>query len=93
MSAEWALSIVVQIFKGEGDIQNSSCYRAVKLLQHRMKVVEMVLEKKLHRIVSVDKMQFGFMPEIGTIDNNNNNGYFKVLFLQIAHSPFIEKME
>ena len=33
-----------------------------------MKVVERVMEKRLHRIVSVDEMQFGFMPERGTID-------------------------
>ena len=25
--------------------------------------------------------------------NNNNNGYFLVLFLQRAHSPFIQKMQ
>ena len=33
-----------------------------------MKVVKRVLEKRLHRIVSVEEMQFGFMPESGTID-------------------------
>ena len=33
-----------------------------------MKVVEIVVEKRLRRIVSVDEMQFGFMPERGTID-------------------------
>ena len=27
-----------------------------------------VLEKRLHRIVTVDEMQFGFIPEGGTID-------------------------
>ena len=30
-----------------------------------MKVVEGVLEKMLHRIVSVDEMQLGFIPERG----------------------------
>ena len=33
-----------------------------------MMVVGRVLKKMLHRIVSVDEMQFGFMPERGTID-------------------------
>ena len=33
-----------------------------------MKVVNRVLEKRLCIIVSVDEMQFGFMPERGTID-------------------------
>ena len=43
-------------------------FRAVRLLEHVLKVVERVLEKSLCRIVTVDEMQFGFMPEIGTID-------------------------
>ena len=68
MPVEWALSIVAQIFKGKGDIRNCSCYRAVRLLEHGMKVEERVLDKRLHRIVSIDGMQFGFMPERGTID-------------------------
>ena len=68
MQAEWDLSIVVPIFKGKGDIRNCSCYRAVKLLEHRMKVVERLLEKRLHIIVTVDEMQFVLMPERGTID-------------------------
>ena len=68
MPAVWALSIVVPIIKGKGDIRNCSCYGAVKLLEHGMKVVERVFEKILCRIVSVDKILFGFMPERGTID-------------------------
>ena len=67
MPAEWTLYVVVPIFKGKGGIRNCSCYRAVKLLEHGMKVVERVLGKRLRRIVSVDEMQFGFMPERGTI--------------------------
>ena len=45
MPVEWALSIVVSIYKGKGDISNCSCNRAVRLLEHGMKVVERVLEK------------------------------------------------
>ena len=46
-----------------------SCHaqEAVKLLEHGMKVVQRVLEKRLHIIVSVGEMKFGFMPERGTI--------------------------
>ena len=62
---EWALSIVVPIFKGKGDAM--SC-RGVKLLQHAMKIVEKVLERRLRHMVKVDDMQFGFMPGKGTID-------------------------
>ena len=39
----------------------------MKFLEHVIKVVEMVLEKRLHTIVS-DKMQFDFMPEKRIID-------------------------
>ena len=59
---------MVPIFKGKDDIRNSSCNRAVKLLEHGMKMVEMVLEKRPRRIVTVDDMQFGFMPERRTTD-------------------------
>ena len=68
MRVEWALSIVVSIFKGKGDIRNSSFYRAVKLLEYGIKLMERVLEKRLCIIVTVDEMQFGIMPERGTID-------------------------
>ena len=67
MLAELALSIVVPIFKGKGDIWNCSCYGAAKLLEHGMSVVERVLEKGPCIVVSV-KMQFSFLPERGTID-------------------------
>ena len=68
MLDELTLNIVVPIFKGKGDVRNCSCYRAVKLLEHGMMVVRRELEKRLRRIVSVDEIQFGFMPERGTID-------------------------
>ena len=68
MSAEWSLCIMFPIFKGKGDIRNCGCYGAVKLLEHGMKVVERVLEKRFHRIVTVDEMKFGFVRERGTID-------------------------
>ena len=57
ISVELALTIVVSIFKGKGDIRNCCCYRAVKLLGHGMKVVKRVLWERLCRIVSVDEMQ------------------------------------
>ena len=68
MPVERALSIVVPVFQGNGDIRNSSSYGAMWLLVCGMKVVKRVLEKRFGRIVSVDEMQFGFMPERGAID-------------------------
>ena len=55
MPAEWALCTVVPIFKGKVDIRNCSCHRAVKFLEHGMKVVRRMLLKRLCRIVSVCK--------------------------------------
>ena len=63
---EWALSIVVPIFKGKGDAMSCMAYRGVKLLEHAIKIVEKVLERRLRRRVKVE-MQFGFMPGKGTI--------------------------
>ena len=40
MPDEWALSVVVPIFKGKGDAMNCGAYRGVKLLEHAMKIVE-----------------------------------------------------
>ena len=56
-------TVVVPIFKAKGDVRNSSCHRAVKLLEHRIKMVERALEKRLCRTVSIFELQFGFMPE------------------------------
>ena len=40
----------------------------MKLLEHRIKIVERALEKKIRKLVVVDDMQFGFMPGRETID-------------------------
>ena len=48
MLAEWAVSEVVLIPNEKCDIRNCSCYGAVKLPEHGMKEVEMVLQKKAH---------------------------------------------
>ena len=43
-------------------------YRGVKLLEHAMKIVERVLEKRIRELVKVDDMQFGFMLGKDTTD-------------------------
>ena len=58
----------VPIIKGKYDINNCNCYGAVKFLEHSMKVVKMVLDKRMNKIATVREMQFGLMPERGTID-------------------------
>ena len=68
MPKEWKISVVVPIFKGKGDVMSCGAYRGVKLLEHAMKIVERVLEKRIRCLVNPNKMQFGFMPGRGTID-------------------------
>ena len=65
---EWELSTLILIFKGKGDPMECGSYRAVKLLEHGMKVPEGVLEKRLRQKVKIDDMQFGFVPGKGTVD-------------------------
>ena len=65
MLDEWALSVVVPIFKRKRDAMS---LRGVKLLKHAMKIVEKVQERRLERMAKVDKMEFGFMPGKGAID-------------------------
>ena len=43
-------------------------YREVKLLEHAMKIVERVLERQIRTLVSLNEMQFGYMPRTGTVD-------------------------
>ena len=65
---DWAISVVIPMFKGKGDTINCGMHRGVKLIQHAMKIVEKILEKRL-RTIAIDDMQFGFKPGKGTIDS------------------------
>ena len=43
-------------------------YLGVKLLEHAMKIVERVLQRRFQELVNINSMQFGFMPGRGTIN-------------------------
>ena len=43
-------------------------YTVIKLLEHAMKVIERVFERRIREKVKIDAMQFGFMPGKGTTD-------------------------
>ena len=47
MSVEWALSIVLSMFKVNGYVTYCSCHGTIGLLEHEIKVVERVLERKI----------------------------------------------
>ena len=62
---DWKKSILNPVYKVKGDPMDCGSYRAIKLLEHSMKVVERVLEKKVRKMVNVDEMQCGFTPGKG----------------------------
>ena len=59
---------MVAVFEWNDDIRYCGCYGVVRLVEHGMMVVDRVLERRLHRIVTVYEMQFGFMSVRGTFD-------------------------
>ena len=63
---DWRKSILVPVYKGKSDPIVGGSYRDIKLLEQPMKVLERVLEKRIRCQVSIDNMQFGFMPGKGT---------------------------
>ena len=56
------------IFKEKGDPLQCGNYRGIKLLEHSLKILEKVLDKRLRNIIHIDNMQFGFSPGKGTTD-------------------------
>ena len=46
MRDEWQTSVLVPIFKKK-DVRNCKIYSRVKVLEHGMKIVERVLEKRI----------------------------------------------
>ena len=68
MPEEWQTNVLVPIFKGKGDVRKCSTYRRVKLLEHAMKIVERVLERRIREFVNIDLMQHGFLPGRETTD-------------------------
>ena len=65
---DWELSTLIPIYKGKGDPLECETDPAIKLREHGMKVLKRVLERKLREKISIDGMQFGFMPGKGTTD-------------------------
>ena len=56
--------------KGKEIQCNVDCgsYRAITLLEHAMKVIEHLFERRIREKVKIDAMQFGFMPGKGNTD-------------------------
>ena len=65
---DWHLSYIINLFKGKGDALSCGNYRCLKLQEQVMKILEHVLNTIIQEQVSIDNMQFGFMPGRGTTD-------------------------
>ena len=65
---DWTRSVLIPLYKGKGDPMECGSYRAIKLLEHAMKVFESVLDKIIRQRVDLAKLQFGFIPGKGTTD-------------------------
>jgi hypothetical protein len=58
---DWKKCIIVPIYKMKGDPTECGNYRGIKLIEHAMKTLEKIVDKHIREIVTIDKMQFGFM--------------------------------
>ena len=83
MPEDWKKSEIIPIYKQKGDPLECGNYRGIKLLEHGMKILEKILERRLRRIVDIDDMQFGFMPGRGTTD--------ATFILQQIQEKYLEK--
>ena len=68
MPDKWKTIVIVPIFKGKGDVMSCGSYRGVKMLEHAMKIVERVLERRIRTLVNFNKMQLEFMSGKRTVD-------------------------
>ena len=65
---KWKKSYIVPIYKEKGDPLECKNHRGIKLLEHGLKVLEMILDKRLRSLIDISEDQFGFMKGKGTTD-------------------------
>ena len=65
---DWSRSWLVNVYKGKGDALECGSYRGIKLVEHAMKILERVIERRVRNVVEIDSMQFGFMAGKSTTD-------------------------
>ena len=68
MPDEWKTSVIVPIFKGKDVAMSCGSYRGVKLLEHAMKIVERVLERRIRTLINLNEIQFEFIPGKETVE-------------------------
>ena len=65
---DWKDSVIINCYKGKGNATDPGTYRALKLLEHVMKVLEHVLGSLTRSQVDINNIQFDFMPGCSTTD-------------------------
>ena len=53
---DWSRSWLVNVYKGKGDALACGSYRGIKLVEHAMKVLERVIERRVRNIVKIDEI-------------------------------------
>ena len=80
---DWNLSSIINCFKGKGDPLVMGNCRGLKLLDHVTKIVECVIESIKRLSLSINEMQYGFMPGLVTMD--------AIFILQQMHEKHLGK--
>ena len=68
VSSDWEQSFIVCLYKGKGNALEKGKYRGLKLTEQVMKVLEMIVDGLIRRVMSMDDSQFGFVPGGGITD-------------------------
>ena len=68
MPESWGERDLIPVNKIKGDVRSYGNYRSVTLLEHSMKEIEIVFEKRLRNLVKLNEMQMGFMIKRETVD-------------------------
>ena len=68
MPDDWKMSEMVTLYKQKGDSLECGNYRGIKLLEHSLKIMERVIDKRLRQLIEINELQFGFMPGRGATD-------------------------
>lgn len=55
------MSILVPIYKNKGDIQSCYSYRGIKLMSHKMKLWERVVDHRLGMMIMASENHFRFV--------------------------------
>ena len=62
------MSYILSLFKGRGDALDRCNNRGIKLTVQVMKVMESIVDGLIREMITIDEMQFTFVPGRGTTD-------------------------